>query len=86
VAGVGAVLAQRRHRRARRRCDVERGIPIDPKVGLVTFHEAAEDMLNDYKANRKRTYVDAKRRINSSSSGSSTKRCWRTCLRACGRS
>ena len=44
--------------------DVERGIPIDPKVGLVTFHEAANDMLNDYKANRKRTYVDAKRRIN----------------------
>lgn len=44
--------------------DVERGIPIDPKVGLVTFHEAAEDMLNDYKANRKRTSVDAKRRIN----------------------
>ena len=31
--------------------DVERGIPIDPKVGRVTFHEAAEDMLNDYKAN-----------------------------------
>jgi hypothetical protein len=44
--------------------DVERGIPIDPKVGLVTFHEAAADMLNDYKVNRKRTYVDAKRRIN----------------------
>jgi hypothetical protein len=44
--------------------DVERGIPIDPKVGLVTFHEAAEDMLNDYKPNRKRTYVDAKRRLN----------------------
>jgi hypothetical protein len=32
--------------------DVERGIPIDPKVGLVTFHEAAEDMLNDYEAQR----------------------------------
>jgi integrase len=44
--------------------DVERGIPIGPKVGLVRFHEAAQDMLNDYKANRKRTYVDAKRRIN----------------------
>src|SRR3954471_23744653 len=44
--------------------DVERGIPIDPKVGRVTFYEAAEDMLNDYKANRKRTYVDAKRRID----------------------
>jgi hypothetical protein len=33
--------------------DVERGIPIDPKVGLVTFHEAAVDMLNDYKATRR---------------------------------
>lgn len=44
--------------------DVEHGIPIDPKVGRVTFHEAAEDLLNDYKANRKRTYVDAKRRID----------------------
>jgi Phage integrase, N-terminal SAM-like domain len=44
--------------------DVERGIPIDPKVGRVTFDEAAKDMLNDYKANRKRTYVDAKRRID----------------------
>jgi integrase len=44
--------------------DVEHGIPIDPKVGRVTFHEAAEDMLNDYKANRKKTYIDAKRRIN----------------------
>src|SRR3954462_4445709 len=43
--------------------DVERGIPIDPKVGLVTFQDAAQDLLNDYKANRKRTYVDAKRRI-----------------------
>ncbi len=32
--------------------DVERGIPIDPKIGRVTFHEAAEDMLNDCKANR----------------------------------
>src|SRR6188472_3725552 len=43
--------------------DVERGIPIDPTVGRITFDEAAADLLNDYKANRKRTYVDAKRRI-----------------------
>ncbi len=43
--------------------DVERGIPIDPKVGRITFHEAATDMLNDYKANRKKTYIDAKRRL-----------------------
>ena len=44
--------------------DVERGIPIDPKIGRVTFQEAAEDLLNAYKANRKKTDVDAKRRIN----------------------
>lgn len=44
--------------------DVERAIPIDPKVGRITFHEAADDLLNDYRANRKRTYVDAKRRID----------------------
>src|SRR6188472_2457316 len=44
--------------------DVERGIPIDPTVGRITFDEAAADLLNDYKANRKRTYVDAKRRIH----------------------
>lgn len=55
--------AARRMLRAREG-DVERGIPIDPKIGRVTFHEAAEDMLNDYKANRKKTYVDAKRRID----------------------
>jgi integrase len=44
--------------------DVERGIPIDPKVGRIMFNEAAEDVLNDYKANRKRTYADTKRRID----------------------
>ena len=47
-------IVARRMLRAREG-DVERGIPIDPKVGRVTFDEAAEDMLNDYKANRKRT-------------------------------
>jgi integrase len=43
--------------------DVEHGIPIDPQVGRITFDEAAKDVLNDYKANRKRTYADTKRRI-----------------------
>ena len=28
--------------------DVEHGIPINPKVGRVTFEEAAADFLNDY--------------------------------------
>jgi integrase len=43
--------------------DVERGIPIDPTVGRITFDEAAADLLNDYQANRRVTYADAKRRI-----------------------
>ena len=43
--------------------DVERGVPIDPKVGRITFDEAATDLLNDYKINERRTTVDAKRRI-----------------------
>lgn len=47
--------------RSLRKCSCFR---LNADFGLVTFHEAAEDMLNDYKANRKRTYVDAKRRIN----------------------
>ena len=43
---------------------VERGVPIDPKVGRITFDEAVTDLLNDYKANRKKTYLDTKRRID----------------------
>ena len=42
---------------------VERGVPIDAKVGRITFDEAVTDLLNDYLANGKRTYADTKRRI-----------------------
>jgi integrase len=61
--GTKSEVVARRMLRAREG-DVERGIPIDPKVGRITFDEAREDMLNDYKANRKRTFVDAQRRID----------------------
>ncbi len=43
--------------------DVERGIPIEPKVGRIFFDEAATDLLNDYIANGRRTHADTKRRI-----------------------
>jgi integrase len=43
--------------------DVEHGIPITPKVGGVTFEEAAQDLLNDYQANGKKTRGDTERRI-----------------------
>ncbi len=43
--------------------DVEHGIPIVPKMGLITFEDASADLLNDYKVNGKGTHADAKRRI-----------------------
>jgi len=36
--------------------DVERGVPINPKMGLITFEDAAEDLLNDYKVNGRKTH------------------------------
>jgi len=44
--------------------DVEQGVPVDPKVGRITFDEAATDLVNDYQANDRRTVDDVKRRID----------------------
>jgi integrase len=44
--------------------DVERGIPINPKVGKITFEDAADDLLNDYRVNGRKTYDHAQRRID----------------------
>src|SRR5688572_28082931 len=35
--------------------DVERGIPIVPKIGKVTFEDAAKDIINDYTVNQHRS-------------------------------
>ena len=43
--------------------DVVKGVPVIPRVGRVTFDEAATDLLNDYSTNRKKTLDDAQRRI-----------------------
>ena len=43
--------------------DVEHGIPINPQMGRVTFEDAADDLLNDYKTNSRRTYADTVRRL-----------------------
>ncbi len=43
--------------------DVERGVPVLPKAGLLRFEEAADDLLNDYRTNGKSTLVDTERRI-----------------------
>jgi hypothetical protein len=34
--------------------DLERGMAMTPKVGRIRFDEAATDVLNDYRTNRKR--------------------------------
>ena len=38
--------------------DVARGLPVTPKVGRMRFEEAAEDVLNDYRVNGKRSLKD----------------------------
>lgn len=43
--------------------DIERGVPITPKAGRIRFDEAAEDLLNDYRTNHKRTLDDVAHRI-----------------------
>jgi len=43
--------------------DVEHGVPINPKMGLITFDEAATDLLTDYRVNGRRSLSEATRRI-----------------------
>lgn len=44
--------------------DGARGIPVTPKVGRARFDELAEDVVNDYLANRKCTVRDLQTRID----------------------
>ena len=41
--------------------DVARGVPISAKIGRLRYEEAAEDFLNDYKTNRRRSLSDVER-------------------------
>lgn len=43
--------------------DIERGIPVTPKMNRITFAEAAEMVVNDYKANDRRSTAAVERRI-----------------------
>ena len=42
---------------------MRRELAREPKRDLVTFDDAADDLLNDYQANDRRTRADAKRRL-----------------------
>jgi hypothetical protein len=44
--------------------DIENGIPVNPKMGRVTFEEATQDVLLDYQTNKRKTYADTKRHID----------------------
>lgn len=44
--------------------DIERGVAITPKVGRVRFNEAVEDLFNDYRTNRKRTFKNTQRIVD----------------------
>ena len=43
--------------------DVERGIPINPKMDRMMFEEAAQDLIHDYEANNKKSIRVLKQRI-----------------------
>ncbi len=43
--------------------DVVRGKPVTPKIGRLTFEDAAKDLLADYTTNGKRSYVVVERRV-----------------------
>ena len=43
--------------------DIAKGVPVTPKVGRLVFDDLAEDVINDYRTNGRRTIEDLKRRF-----------------------
>ena len=43
--------------------DVERGIPVNPKMDRITFEDAAKDLIHDYEANGRKSLRVLKQRI-----------------------
>ena len=43
--------------------DIAKGLPLGPKVGRIRFEEAAEDIINDYVTNNRRSLDELERRI-----------------------
>ena len=43
--------------------DVEHGLPVNPKMGRISFEDAADDILNDYRANGRRSLSGLERRL-----------------------
>jgi integrase len=47
----------------RREGDISHGIAVTPKMGRLTFEDAAKDLINDYTTNGKRSLVVVQRRV-----------------------
>src|SRR5438128_1883263 len=43
--------------------DIMHGLPVTPKLGKLSFEDAARDLLNDYRINGKRSLKVVERRI-----------------------
>jgi integrase len=43
---------------------IANGEPVSPRIGRVTFREATDDVVNDYRVNGKRSLSDTQRRID----------------------
>ena len=46
-----------------READIERGVPVTPKVGRLKFDEAAKDLMVEYQVNKRKSLPDLERRI-----------------------
>ena len=46
-----------------READIARGLAIDPRIGRLTFEQAAENLLNEYEANGRKSRAQLKGRI-----------------------
>ena len=47
-----------------RQGDIARGVPVTPKIGRFTFHDAVADLFNDYTANARRSARKAQGKVN----------------------
>lgn len=43
---------------------IEQGVPVTPKIGRLTFDDAAKDLLTDYKVNAKQSLAHVTRRVD----------------------
>jgi len=64
-AGKGAGEKAARSLLKRREGDVERAVPVSPKVGRITVDEALAAVVTDFRVNGKRTLDDVEQRIRS---------------------